>query len=31
MNCIQEGMIPSKYYEKYTEKLFPANGTQMKI
>ena len=31
MNCIQEGMIPSKYYEKYTEKLFSANGTQMKI
>ena len=31
MNCIQEGMIPSKYYEKSTEKLFSANGTQMKI
>ena len=30
MNCIQEGMIPSKYYEKSIEKLFSANGTQMK-
>ena len=24
-------MIPSKYYEKSTEKLFSLNGTQMKI
>ena len=31
MNCIQEGMIPSKCYEKSTEKLFSANGTQMRI
>ena len=31
MNCIQEGMIPSKYYEKSTEKLFSTNGTQIKI
>ena len=31
MNCIQEGLIPLKYYEKSTEKLFSANGTQMKI
>ena len=31
MNCIQEGIIPSKYYEKSIEKLFSANGTQMKI
>ena len=31
MNCIQEEIIPSKYYEKSTEKLFSANGTQMKI
>ena len=30
INCIQEGMIPSKYYEKSIEKLFSANGTQMK-
>ena len=26
-NCIQEGIIPSKYYEKSTEKQFSANGT----
>ena len=31
MNCIQEGITPSKYYEKSIEKLFSANGTQMKI
>ena len=31
MNCIQEGLIPLKYYEKCTEKLYFANGTQMKI
>ena len=31
MNCIQEGIVPSKYYEKSIEKLFFANGTQMKI
>ena len=31
MNCIREGLIPLKYYEKSTEKLFSANGTQMKI
>ena len=31
VSCIQEGMIPSKYYEKSTEKLFLANGTEMKI
>ena len=31
MNWIQEGIVPSKYYEKSTEKLFSANGTQMKI
>ena len=31
INCIQEGMIPSKYYEKSTKKLFSADGTQMKI
>ena len=31
MNCIQEGIIPSKYYEESIEKLFSANGTQMKI
>ena len=26
MNCIQEGLIPSKYFEKSTERLF-ANGS----
>ena len=31
MNCIQEGIIRSKYYENSTKKLFSANGTQMKI
>ena len=31
MNCIQEGLIPSKYFEKSTERLVSANGTQMKI
>ena len=31
MNCIQEGMIPSKYYEKSTENSFSTNGTQIKI
>jgi len=31
MNCIQERLIPSKYFEKSTEILVFANGTQMKI
>ena len=31
MNCIQEGIIHSKYYEKSIEKLFSPNDTQMKI
>ena len=31
MNCIQEGLIPSKYFEKSTERLVSANGSQMKI
>ena len=31
MYCIQEGSIPSKYFEKSTERLVFANGTQMKI
>ena len=25
MNCIQEGLIPSKYFEKSTERLVYAN------
>ena len=31
MNCIQEGLIPSKYFEKSTDRLVSANGSQMKI
>ena len=31
MDCIQEGLIPSKYFEKSTERLVSANGSQMKI
>ena len=31
MNCIQEGLIPSQYFEKSIERLVSANGTQMKI
>ena len=31
MNCIQKGLIPSKYFEKSTERLVSTNGTQMKI
>ena len=31
MNCIEEGLIPSKYFEKSTERLVSANGSQMKI
>ena len=31
MNCIQEGFIPSKYFEKSTERLVSANSSQMKI
>ena len=31
MNCIQKGLIPSKYFEKSTERLVSANGSQMKI
>ena len=31
MNYIQEGLIPSKYFEKSIERLVSANSTQMKI
>ena len=31
MNCIQEGLIPSKYFEKSIKRLVSANGSQMKI
>ena len=27
MNCIQEGLIPSKYFEKSTERLVSTNGS----
>ena len=31
MNYIQEGLIPSKYFEKSTERLVSVKGSQMKI
>ena len=31
MNCIQEELIPSKYFEISTKRLVSANGSQMKI
>jgi hypothetical protein len=31
LNCIQEGLIPSKYFEKSMEKLSSANGNKLKI
>ena len=31
MNCIQEGLIPSKYYESTTDRLIQANGDRLKI
>jgi len=31
MNCIQEGIIPTKYYEKTTKKLHEASGTRLNI
>ena len=31
MNCIQEGLIPSKYYESTTNRLTQANGDRLKI
>jgi hypothetical protein len=31
MNCIQEGIIPTKYYEKTTEKLHQPSGTRLNI
>jgi hypothetical protein len=30
-NCIQEGLIPTKYYEKTTEKLLQASGASLNI
>ena len=31
MNCIQEGLIPSKYYESTTDRLTQTNGDRLKI
>jgi hypothetical protein len=31
MNCIQEGIIPTKYYKKTTEKLHQASGAKLNI
>ena len=31
MNCIQEGLIPSKYYESTVDRLTQANGDRLKI
>ena len=31
MNCIQEGLIPLKYYEKSSERLTQANGENLII
>jgi hypothetical protein len=31
LNCIQEGLIPSKYFKKSTEKLSSAGGTKLQI
>jgi hypothetical protein len=31
MNCIQEGIIPTKYFEKSTVKLHQASGTRLNI
>ena len=31
MNCIQEGLIPLKYYEKSSKRLTKANGKKLII
>ena len=31
MNCIQEGLVPSKYFEKIMHFLMSTSGTKMKI
>jgi hypothetical protein len=31
LNCIQEGLVPNKYFEKSTEKLNSASGNQLHI
>ena len=30
-NCILEGLIPTKYFEKTSEQLSTANGSKLKI
>ena len=30
-NCMQEGLIPTKYYEKTSERLSAANGSKLNI
>ena len=30
-NCILEGLIPTKFFEKTSEKLGTANGSKLKI
>ncbi|GAV90865.1 hypothetical protein CFOL_v3_34267, partial [Cephalotus follicularis] len=31
MNCIQEGLIPKKFFEKTKQKLFTANGENLSV
>jgi len=31
LNCIREGLIPTQYYEKTTQKLFTANNSGLKV
>jgi hypothetical protein len=31
LNCIQEGLIPSKYFEKSMEKLSSTSGNKLQI
>lgn len=31
MNCIQEGIIPTKYYDKTSERLHQTSGSRLKI
>ncbi|GAV71987.1 hypothetical protein CFOL_v3_15476 [Cephalotus follicularis] len=31
MNCIQEGLIPTKFFEKTKQRLFAANGENFRV
>ncbi|GAV84949.1 hypothetical protein CFOL_v3_28391 [Cephalotus follicularis] len=31
MNCIQEGLIPTKFFEKTKQRLSPANGENLSV